>query len=136
MIKILVVDEDLYVLKCYSELFSKAGFETHTAEDTTSAIARFVEVKPDLVILDVEMPCGGGRMVLESLRENFMSKVPVLFATENPERVIDLSSHSDVYVVKKVFHTQDLTDTIKKILKIEDSPAKTEDAPTTHKGWD
>ena len=136
MPKILVVDEDLYVLKRYSELFSKAGFETHTAGDATSAIARFVEVKPDLVILDVEMPCGGGRMVLESLRENFMSKVPVLFATENPDPVIDLSGHSEVYVVKKVFHTQDLTDIIKKILKIEDAPAKTEEDPTTHKGWD
>ena len=134
MPKILVVDEDLYVLKCYSELFSKAGFETHTAQDATSAIAKFVEVKPDLVILDVEMPCGGGRMVLESLRENFMSKVPVLFATENTEPVIDLSGHSDVYVVKKIFHTQDLTDTIRKILKIG-PPATTEDSPATHKGW-
>ena len=118
MTKILAVDQDLYVLECYKELFSKVGFDTHTADDAMSAIAKFGEVKPDVVILDLELPGGGGKGVLDRLRNIFMSKVPVLFATTNPETELDLCDDPDVYIVKKEFHNQVLPITIKKILKL------------------
>lgn len=119
MLKILAVDQDLYILERYKELFAKAGFETHIAQDAISAISKFGEVKPDIVILDVEMPGGGGKIILGRLRANFMSKTPVLFATADPAAVLDLCDDPDVYVVKKEFLTQYLPNTIKTILKIE-----------------
>jgi DNA-binding response OmpR family regulator len=118
MHKILAVDQDLHILECYKELFVKAGFDIHIAEDAMSAISRFGEVKPDVVILDLELPGGGGKGVLERLRTSFLSKVPVLFATISPAEVLDMCEDPDVYIVKKEFHTPMLLSTVKRILKI------------------
>ena len=118
MPKILVVDQDLYALERYKELFSKAGFDTHIAEDATSALSKFGEVKPDLVVLDEELPGGGGRMVLESLRNNFMSKVPVLFIAADTGTISDFLDAPGVYIAKEDFLTQALPLAIKKILNI------------------
>jgi DNA-binding response OmpR family regulator len=117
MPKILAVDQDLHILECYRELFVKAGYDIHTAEDATSAISKFGEVKPDVVILDLELAGGGGKAVLTRLRNIFMSKVPVLFATRCPADVLDMCDDPDVYMVKKDFHTPVLLSTIKRILK-------------------
>jgi len=119
MHKILAVDADLYVLECYKDFFTKAGFEIHTAEDATSAMSKFGEIKPDVVILDMDLPGGGGKGVLERLRNIFMSKVPVLFATMNPQEVLDLCDDPNVFMVKKEFKTQALLITIKQALTPE-----------------
>jgi DNA-binding response OmpR family regulator len=118
MAKILVVDPDLYLLGCYKKLFSEAGLEVCVAEDATSAMSQFGQCKPDLVILDMDLPGGGGKSVLGRLRSMFMSKVPVLFAAVNPVELLDLSADPDVYIVKKDFKTQVLLITVKNILKI------------------
>ena len=118
MAKILTVDPDLYVLECYKKIFSEAGIEIFVAEDATSAMSQFGQCKPDLVILDMDMPGGGGKAVLGRLRSIFMSKVPVLFAAVNPVDVLDMSEDPDVYIVKKDFKTRALLITVKRILKI------------------
>ena len=118
MAKILIVDPDLHVLECYKNLFSETGLELCVAEDATSAMSQFGQCKPDLVILDMDLPGGGGKSVLGRLRSIFMSKVPVVFAAVNPVEVLDMSSDPDVYIVKKDFKTQALLITVKRILKI------------------
>lgn len=118
MAKILTADPDLYVLECYKKLFGEHGLELCTAEDATSAVSQFGQCKPDLVILDMELPGGGGKAVLERLRNIFMSKVPVVIATTHPAEVLDMSEDPDVYIVKKDFKTPVLLSTVKRILKM------------------
>lgn len=118
MAKILVADPDLYMLECYKKIFAEIGIEVCTAEDATSAMSQFGACKPDLVILDMDLPGGGGKTVLGRLRSMFMSKVPVLFAAPNPVDILELSSDPDVYIVKKDFKTKVLPITVKRILKI------------------
>ncbi|MBI5744179.1 MAG: response regulator [Elusimicrobia bacterium] len=118
MPKILAADQDLYVLECYKKLFSEAGVEVCTAEDATSAISQFGQHKPDIVILDMELAGGGGKGVLERLRNIFMSKVPVLIATTHPAEVLDMSEDPDVYIVKKDFKTPVLLSTVRRVLKL------------------
>ncbi len=60
MFKIMAVDDDLYILELYKTILVEAGYEVETAEDAMSAITKYQEFKPDLLILDVEMPAGGG----------------------------------------------------------------------------
>ncbi|MGQ0680583.1 MAG: response regulator [Actinomycetota bacterium] len=62
----LVDDHHLFLSGVRSELgedFEIVG----TAADTSSAIARIADARPDVVLLDVHMPGGGGRAVLEAL---------------------------------------------------------------------
>lgn len=79
MYKILAIDDDINILNLYKEFLS--GFQVELASDSYSAISKFNSFKPDLVILDVDMPAGGGKKVFERIRSIFLSSIPILFVT-------------------------------------------------------
>jgi DNA-binding response OmpR family regulator len=121
--KILAVDDDLFILELYKGMLGDAGFEVHTAEDSVSAMTRFNEVKPDLVILDVDMPGGGGQKVFERLRKTMLSTTPIIFATGTPESVQGEARASAVAVLKKPLTPQVLIGEIKRLLKMDGGAA-------------
>jgi DNA-binding response OmpR family regulator len=121
--KILAVDDDLFILELYRSMLGDAGFEVHTAEDSVAAMSRFNEVKPDLVILDVDMPGGGGRKVFERLRKTMLSTTPIIFATGKPESVQQEARASAVSVLKKPLTPGSLVGEIKRLLKMEGGAA-------------
>lgn len=92
--KILAVDDDLSTLEFYNSLLSGAGYEVRAAADATSAVMNFIEFRPDLVLLDADIPGGGGEQVFDITRELLDAGRPVIFVTGMPERV----SH---YAVKR-----------------------------------
>ena len=118
MAKILAVDDDLVILELYKEIFTKAGFEIHTAEDASGAMVKFHELKPDLVILDVDMPAGGGQKVFDRLRNTLLSSTPIIFSTGSPENVANLARNFNVIVLKKPVNPETLISAAKKLLKI------------------
>ncbi len=117
-LKILVVDDDLTILELYKEILLKAGFEVRTAEDAIGAVTKFQEFKPALVILDVDMPAGGGKKVFERLRIQLMSPAPIIFATASPEAVASLERNLNVVVLRKPLTPDLLVGTVKKLLKL------------------
>jgi len=116
--RILVVDDDLTILELYKEILLKAGFEIQTAEDAIGAVTKFQEFKPALVILDVDMPAGGGKKVFERLRMQLLSPVPILFSTATPESVESLAKNMNVLVLKKPVTPGILVGAVKDLLKI------------------
>ena len=118
MPKILAVDDDICILELYTEIFTKAGFEIKTAEDALSAVTRYQEFKPDLVVLDVEMPAGGGQKVFDLLRRVFLVGTPILFSTGKPESVERLGKNYNVSILKKPVDPQTLISEVKKLLKM------------------
>lgn len=116
--KVLVVDDDITILQLYTEVLSKEGFEIQTAEDAIGAVTKFQDFKPDLVILDVDMPAGGGRKVFERLRIQFASPTPILFSTGSPESVANLARNMNVSILKKPLTRELLVSTVKKLLKL------------------
>lgn len=117
-VKLLAVDDDVCVLQLYKEILSTAGFEVRTAEDAMGAITQFQEFKPALVILDVDMPAGGGKKVFERLRIQLAASAPVIFATGSPETVAELAKNLNVVVLKKPLTPDILIGTVKQLLKI------------------
>jgi len=117
-LKILVVDDDFSILQLYTEILSKEGFEMQIAEDAIGAVTKFQDFKPDLVILDVDMPAGGGKKVFERLRIQFASPTPILFSTGSPESVANLARNMNVSILKKPLTREILVSTVKKLLKI------------------
>lgn len=87
MAKILAADDDQFIVEYYSALFSEAGWEVETAEDGTSALAKCRSFDPDLLVLDVDMPNGGGKLVFTVIRRILQLGKPVIFVTGLPERV-------------------------------------------------
>ncbi|HBA59967.1 MAG TPA: hypothetical protein DCZ92_03940 [Elusimicrobia bacterium] len=116
--KILVVDDDLTLLELYKDFLGSAGFEVQTAEDAIGALTRFQEFKPALVILDVDMPAGGGKKVFERLRIQLASPTPIIFSTGNTESVQALERNLNVVVLKKPLVPATIVEAIRKLLKL------------------
>lgn len=116
--RILVVDDDNTILELYREILAKAGFEVQAAEDAIGAVTKFQEFKPELIILDVDMPAGGGRKVFERLRLQLAAPTPILFSTATPAAVADLEKNLNVLVLKKPVTPGILVGAVKDLLKM------------------
>jgi DNA-binding response OmpR family regulator len=79
--KILAVDDDPNMRTFYETVLEDCGFEVRTAEDGLFGTAACQSWKPDLLILDWDMPGGGGKRVFQSIRLLLKIPVPVLFVT-------------------------------------------------------
>ncbi|MCX5785440.1 MAG: response regulator [Elusimicrobia bacterium] len=119
MLKILAIDDDLCILELYKEIFTKAGFEIQTAEDASAAVMRYQQFKPDLLVLDVDMPAGGGQKVFDRLRNILQTATPIIFSTGKPESVEKLGKAFNVSVLKKPVNPETLISEAKKLLKIQ-----------------
>jgi DNA-binding response OmpR family regulator len=65
---ILVVDDDRTVHTYLRRVLAKGGFRVYGALDAVQGSIMARQTRPDLVILDVAMPGGGGPAVLERLK--------------------------------------------------------------------
>ena len=90
--KILIVDDEPSILRLMSKRLKDIGYETFTANDTYQCIKITREVKPDLILLDMQMPAGGGLQAFENLKASvYTSMIPIIFITALPgEEVKDL----------------------------------------------
>ena len=67
--RILVVDDDQYVLDLLTYLLTREGHSVVTAHDGQQALAYFRVEKPDLVISEVDLTKRGGYVLCEMVKE-------------------------------------------------------------------
>src|SRR5215472_6479153 len=101
--RILLVDDNKIILKTTGAKLKEAGYEVITAEDGGSAIRQVRQLKPHLILLDLNFPPdvghGGGipwdgLLILNWLRRSDgMQKVPVIVITGG-----DLEKYKDKWV--------------------------------------
>ncbi len=77
--RILVVDDEDWVLQMVRGYLEAAGFGVDTATDGTKALAQFDTFQPDLVILDWMLPQLDGLEVAARIRQR--SDVPIIMLT-------------------------------------------------------
>jgi DNA-binding response OmpR family regulator len=100
--KILAVDDDLDLLKVIAFALRQAGYLVLEARDGPSALETFERERPDLVILDVNMPRLSGFEVLKRIRAGG-SATPVMILTvrsSEEDQVEGLDSGADDYLTK------------------------------------
>jgi CheY-like chemotaxis protein len=79
---ILVVDDNQEIRKGLSLRLRANGYDVLFAADAFSATASVVKQSPDLVILDLGLPCGDGFVVMERLQKNErLANIPVIVMT-------------------------------------------------------
>lgn len=99
--RILVADDDVELLGLVAFALRQAGFAVLEAADGAAALETFRIERPDLVILDVNMPRGDGFEVLRAIRTE--SAVPVMMLTvrsSEEDQVKGLDLGADDYLGK------------------------------------
>ena len=72
--KVLVCDDEPYIVESVSYVVRKAGYEVVVAEDGLEALSAVKREKPDLVFLDIMMPKVSGYEVCRQLKEDPATK--------------------------------------------------------------
>jgi two-component system alkaline phosphatase synthesis response regulator PhoP len=105
MPRLLIVDDDPAIVKAVEKTMTLSpGFSLEWVSDPDKAVAQAAASKPDLILLDVRLPGGDGRVVLKALKENAGTRgVPVILLTglaSEGDKVLGLNLGADDYVVK------------------------------------
>lgn len=117
--KILIVDDDKTVHTMLKMVLEKAGYQVFAALDAMQGLMMTRQVRPDLVILDLMMPAGGGISVYERLQ--MMSgtfQVPFLIYSSMERSEIDklLQEGPTVAIVGKTAPVADVLAAAEKLL--------------------
>ena len=90
MIRILAVEDNKDIADFYFEFFTDFGYEVQTAGDALLAIERHKSFHADIMILDLDIPGGGGLFVYDTVRNKLKDNVPIIFSTGKPEKLAEL----------------------------------------------
>ena len=80
---VLVVDDDSEIVETIAVALRSRGMKVSTAFDGNQGIAYAETKTPDLMILDLMMPRRSGFLVLERLRQNSETQMPIIMITGN-----------------------------------------------------
>ncbi len=123
--KALVVDDSLSARRALAEFMSDIGFEVKTAINGIDALERIKEQKPDILLVDLEMPRMNGIELTEHLRaKSDTSEIPVIMITSrstNKHKEYAKRHGVDVYLTKP-YQENELIESINMLLH-ETAPA-------------
>jgi len=116
---VMVVDDSVTVRKVTSRLLERHGYEVLLAKDGMDAIAKLEDQKPDIMLLDIEMPRMDGFEVASLVRHNpNLEDLPIIMITsrtgeKHRERAFQIGVNC---YMGKPFQEQQLLDTIAELL--------------------
>ncbi len=118
MARILIADDELAMREMLALACRLDGHDVLQAYDTASTISTYVSGKPDLLILDLSMPGGGGTEVLNALRSTGKRLCPVVIVTGYLDSVPELMREGlgAFALIEKPFAMDTLRDTVRSAL--------------------
>ena len=128
MYRLLVIDDDPIIRKLLHKTFAPEGFEVLLTENISSGIAACEANRPDIVLLDVNLPDGNGIDCCRVLKSRPNVKhIPVIMMTgeavDVDHRVDGLESGAEDYVTKP-FLPKEVLARVKGILKSNIGPGQ------------
>jgi two-component system alkaline phosphatase synthesis response regulator PhoP len=114
---ILVVDDEPQLVKVLRGYLEQGGFRVVTAGDGPMALTQYKHEKPDLVLLDLNLPGMDGIEVARRLRA--LSNVPIIMVTarvDETDRLIGLELGADDYVPKP-FSAREVVARVRAVLR-------------------
>lgn len=100
---VFIADDDLALVNSLSTRCKAKGYRTQTATDASSAWQRIDRCRPDVIILDVNMPCGNGLSVMEMVRtHNDLAPTPAILLTGRTDEETQRRCHENAcYYIPK-----------------------------------
>lgn len=104
MIRVLVVDDEINILRLLKRFLTSKSYEVSVATDGRMALQKVKEVNPDIVLLDIMMPGFGGIDTLKEIKK-INPKISVIMITalideEVAKRTLQLGAAD--YIVKPI----------------------------------
>ncbi len=119
MALVLIVDDSPTEVHVMQALLKKKGFETVVAEDGTDGITKALELKPDVILMDVVMPGVNGFQATRKLSKNpETAKIPVIIVTtkgQETDKIWGMRQGAVDYLVKPV-NEATLVEKVKSVL--------------------
>ena len=117
--KVLVVDDEIYIVHILDFSLGMEGYEVITALDGEQALERLESDKPDMIVLDIMMPKLDGYETCKALKQNPATHdIPVILLSakgRNVDQKIGFEVGADDYITKP-FSPRKLVERINAIL--------------------
>jgi YesN/AraC family two-component response regulator len=115
-IRVLVVDDELFVGELLKEYLSIIGYEVTAVSNGEDALSSIQQSQPHIVILDIRMPGMGGMEVLKAIKEkNRTTGVIMLSAYGDPETVNEALRLGADHYLQKPMNLKHLVETLKSL---------------------
>lgn len=118
--KILLAEDDVFILDIYQEKLKNEGYEVVTAENGLKVLERLEEGLPDLIMMDITMPRMNGLEVLHKIRESEVWKnIPVIMITNLSEKEKIQEAQQELvadYLVKAHFTPGEVLEKVRALL--------------------
>jgi len=125
--KILIVDDDNFLLDMYALKFSQTNFEVHTASGGEEALGKLRGgLAPDVILMDIIMPEMDGFEMLETINREGLSKNSIKIILSNKSEQSDINRGSALgmagYIVKANSTPKEVIDQVMNILAQKTAP--------------
>ena len=104
--RVLVVDDEAAVSTLLERLLTREGYAVHVAADGESALAEVADFNPDVILLDVVFPGGGGFAICRQLKRDVTTRLtPVILVTgltDRDTRINGREAGADDFLTKPV----------------------------------
>ena len=118
--KILIADDEPYILRSLSFVLKKEGFDIETARNGEEALEKAQQFNPKILFLDVMMPKKDGYEVCIKLKSNPETKDIYIIMLTAKGQIIDkekgLITGADEYITKP-FSPREIVNKVKKIIE-------------------
>ncbi len=121
-IKVLLVEDDVFLREICSKKLTKEGYTVYEAVDGEEALDGVSGIKPDIVLLDIILPAIDGFQILSHVRKDKnkeIARTPIIMLSnlgqdDDIKKAMDAGAND--YLVKAHFTTEEIANKIKKIL--------------------
>lgn len=101
MARIVVVEDDRYLREELLDLLAKAGYEVAYIAQFENAVSQIAALEPDLILLDINLPCRSGFELCRELKAKCIGAVLILTARDQLQDELQaLGLGADDYVTK------------------------------------
>jgi CheY-like chemotaxis protein len=119
--KILIVDDDYFLLNMYSLKFKNRGMQVEVAGGSKEALDKLENgLKPDIIMLDIIMPSIDGLSLLEELRQKDLvgDSAVIMLTNQGLQEDIDRAKSLGVdgYIVKATSVPSEVVDEVERIM--------------------
>ncbi|MEM7029248.1 MAG: response regulator [Chloroflexota bacterium] len=117
-----IIEDDEALRELFTEALQQAGFETEALDDGDVAMTRLAASKPDVIVLDLNLPHVSGQQILQHIRASTqLENTRVIVVSANHRLAESLRILADLVLIKPVSFSQ-LRDLAKRMyLSIEET---------------